>query len=220
MENKLAQKIPLPDYTLGEEITNAVTHGLGTLLSIAALVICIVVSAIHRNAYAVVSSCIYGTSLILLYCMSTIYHSLAKNSAKRVFRIIDHCSIFILIAGTYTPFTLVTFRGPLGWTLFGIVWGISILGIVLNSVNLEKYAKLSFICYLAMGWTVVVAIKPIVEHLAKGGIILLVAGGLAYSLGAILYAVGAKKRYFHSVWHVFVIAGSVLHFFSILLYVL
>lgn len=220
MKKSLKNKIPLPDYTLGEEITNSVTHGIGTMLSITALVLCIVRSAIHHDAWAVVSSAIYGSTLVVLYLMSTIYHSLARNKAKRVFRIIDHCSIFLLIAGTYTPYTLVSIRGPLGWSMFGVIWGMAIAGIVFNAIDLEKFSKISFICYLVMGWAVVMAIKPIIASVAKGGLILLLAGGIAYSLGAVFYAVGAKKKYIHSVWHIFVIIGSVLHFFSVFFYVI
>ena len=220
MKKSLKTKIPLPDYTLGEEITNSVTHGIGTMLSITALVLCIVRSAIHHNAWAIVSSAIYGSTLVVLYLMSTIYHSLARNKAKRVFRIIDHCSIFLLIAGTYTPYTLVSIRGPLGWSMFGVIWGMAIAGIVFNAIDLEKFSKISFICYLVMGWAVVMAIKPIIASVAKGGLILLLAGGIAYSLGAVFYSIGAKKKYIHSVWHIFVIIGSVLHFFSVFFYVI
>jgi len=220
MKKSLKNKIPLPDYTLGEEITNSITHGIGTMLSITALVLCIIRSAIHRDAWAVVSSAIYGSTLVVLYLMSTIYHSLARNKAKRVFRIIDHCSIFLLIAGTYTPYTLLSIRGPLGWSIFGLIWGMAIAGIVFNAIDLEKFSKISFICYLVMGWAVVMAIKPIIAAVAKGGLILLLAGGIAYSLGAVFYALGAKKKYIHSVWHVFVIIGSVLHFFSVFFYVI
>ena len=220
MKKSLKSKISLPNYTLGEEITNSITHGIGTMLSIAALVLCVVRSAIHHNVWAVVSSAIYGSTLVVLYLMSTVYHSLARNKAKRVFRIIDHCSIFLLIAGTYTPYTLVSFRGPLGWTIFGLIWGMAILGIVLNAIDLEKFTKVSFACYLVMGWAVVMAIKPVIASVAKGGLILLLAGGIAYSLGAVFYATGAKKKYIHSVWHIFVIIGSALHFFSIFFYVI
>ena len=185
-----------------------------------ALVLCIVRSAIHRDAWAVVSSAIYGSTLVVLYLMSTIYHSLARNKAKRIFRIIDHCSIFLLIAGTYTPYTLVSIRGPLGWSMFGVIWGMAIAGIVFNAIDLEKFSKISFICYLVMGWAVIMAINPIIASVAKGGLILLLAGGIAYSLGAVFYAVGAKKKYIHSVWHIFVIIGSVLHFFSVFFYVI
>ena len=142
----LKEKIQIPNYSLGEEITNAILHGIGALLAIAALVLCVVFSAIHHNPYAVVSSCLYGSTLIILYTMSCLYHSLKVNNAKRVFRIIDHCSIFLLIAGTYTPLTLVSLNGPIGWTLFGIIWGVSILGIILvGTVNLNLFT-ISTVC--------------------------------------------------------------------------
>ena len=174
----------------------------------------------HNSAIAVVSSCIYGSTLIILYMMSTMYHALKVNNAKRVFRIIDHCSIFLLIAGTYTPYTLVALGGALGWTLFGIVWAAAILGVVLNSVDLNKFKVFSMICYLAMGWVIIFAFKPLTEAIAMPGIWLLIAGGIIYTVGAIFYGIGKKIKYMHSIFHIFVLAGSILHFFSILLYVL
>ncbi len=216
----LKEKIEVPKYSLGEEIMSAVTHGVGALLSIAALIIAVVVGAKHGNAVAVVSAVIYGVTLIMLYMMSTLYHSLAVNNAKRVFRIIDHCSIFLLIAGTYTPFTLVALEKPLGYILFAIVWSIAILGIVLNSINLKKYKIISFISYLVLGWVIVFAYNPLKEVVDWSGILLLIAGGVVYTVGAIIYAFGKKVKYFHSVFHLFVLAASVLHFLSIVLYVL
>lgn len=215
----LKDKIKIPNYTLGEEITNAILHGIGALLSIAALVLCVVFSAIHENVYAVVSSCIYGSTLIILYTMSCLYHSFKINNAKRVFRIIDHCSIFLLIAGTYTPYALVSLNGALGWTVFGIIWGCAILGIVLNAIDLNRFKKLSMILYIAMGWAIIFAFKTLVSNVSMGGIYLLVAGGIVYTIGAIFYGIGKKLKYMHSVFHFFVLSGSILHFFSILLYV-
>lgn len=148
----LKEKVVVPTYSLAEELVNSISHGLGALLSIAALVLCVVTSAIHGNPTAVVASSIYGTTLIILYTMSTLYHSFKVNNAKRVFRIIDHCCIFLLISGTYTVFTLVALGGPIGWTMFGIVWGATILGIILNSIDINKFKKFSMILYLAMGW--------------------------------------------------------------------
>ena len=216
----LKEKIEIPRYTLGEEITNAILHGIGALLSIAALVLCVVFSAIHHNPYAVVSSCIYGSTLIILYTMSCLYHSLKINNAKRVFRIIDHCSIYLLIAGTYTPYTLVTLNGVTGWVTFGIIWACAILGIVLNSINLKKYKVISFLLYLGMGWEIVFSYNKLVAALDKGGLYLLLAGGVIYTVGAIFYGIGKKHKYMHSIFHFFVLAGSILHFFSILLYVI
>lgn len=206
-------------YTLGEEIFNAVSHGAGALLSIAGCVILIVFSAIHGDAYSVVSSAIYGASLIILYTMSTLYHSITNVTAKKVFRVLDHSTIFILIAGTYTPYTLVTLRGAVGWTLFGLVWGAAAFGIVLNAISIERFKKVSMICYILMGWAIVAAARPLYQNLDKGGLILLVAGGILYTVGIIFYAM-KKHKYMHSVWHLFVFGGSVLHYFSILLYVI
>lgn len=216
----LKEKIQIPNYSLGEEITNAILHGIGALLAIAALVLCVVFSAIHHNPYAVVSSCLYGSTLIILYTMSCLYHSLKVNNAKRVFRIIDHCSIFLLIAGTYTPLTLVSLNGPIGWTLFGIIWGVSILGIILNTIDLNKYKVISMILYVMMGWAIIFTFPRLLKVIDMAGIYLLVAGGIVYTIGAIFYGVGKKIKYMHSVFHFFVLAGSILHFFAILLYVI
>jgi hemolysin III len=149
--------------------------------------------------------------------MSTLYHSLAVNNAKRVFRIIDHCSIFLLIAGTYTPFTLVALEKPLGYVLFAIIWSIAILGIVLNAVDLKKYKIISFISYIILGWIIIFAYQPLKDAVSWSGILLLLAGGIVYTVGAIIYAFGKKVKYFHSIFHFFVLTGSILHFFSILL---
>ena len=216
----LKEKINIPKYSLGEEIMSAITHGIGALLSIVALILCVVFSAHSGNTVAVISSIIYGVTLIILYTMSTLYHSLAINNAKRVFRIIDHCSIFLLIAGTYTPFTLVALEKPLGYYIFAIVWGIAILGIVLNSINLKKYKVISLISYVILGWVIIFAYNPLKEAVNWSGILLLIAGGVIYTLGAILYALGKKIKYFHSIFHIFVLVGSILHFLSIVLYVI
>ena len=184
----LLDRIKIPKYSLGEEITNAILHGIGALLSIAALVLCVVFSAIHGNAYAVVSSCIYGSTLIILYTMSCLYHSLKINKAKKVFRIIDHCSIFLLIAGTYTPYTLVSLNGLIGWIMFSVVWCSAILGIVLNAIDLNKYKKLSMVLYIAMGWVIIFTFKPLLNVLEMGGIYLLLAGGIIYTDMALFFS--------------------------------
>lgn len=221
MSRSKRQPITIPAYSLSEELISSISHGVGALFGVTALVLCVVFSALHGDAWAVVSSAIYGAALVILYSMSSIYHALKINKAKRVFRVFDHCSIFLLIAGTYTPYTLVTLRqsGATGWILFGVVWGAAILGIVFNSIDLKRYKIPSMICYLATGWVMVFAMKPLIDNLHGNGIILLFVGGAAYTLGAILYGLGKKYKYFHSVWHFFVLAGSILHFFSILLYV-
>ena len=202
-------------YSLGEEIFNSVSHGIGGLLSIAGTVVLIVFCAVYADAWAVVSASIYGASLIILYTMSTLYHAITNTRAKKFFRIMDHDTIFFLIAGTYTPFTLVTLRGPVGWVLFGIVWGAAIIGIVLNSINLERFRKPSVICYILMGWAIIFAIKPMINALPSVSLIFLLTGGIFYTVGIIFYAL-KKVKWFHSVWHLFTIAGSVFHFFSIL----
>lgn len=218
--SKLEERIKLPTYTLGEELLNAISHGVGVLFSITALVLTVVFSAKHHNPWALASSIVYGISLIILYTNSTIYHSLKRNNGKRVFRILDHSSIFILIAGTYTPYTLVSLNGKVGWIIFGVVWACAIIGILFKSININKFKKLSTLFYVFMGWIVVFAFKPLYEVLPTGGLYLLVAGGLVYTIGAIFYAIGHKSKYMHSIFHIFVLAASILHFFSILLYVI
>lgn len=214
----------LPKYTKGEEIFNAVSHIVGGGFGVVALVIGLVVAAIHSNAYGVVSMAIYGSSMILLYTMSAIYHFLRPNKAKKVFRIFDHCTIFLLIAGTYTPYCLVTLResGGWGWSIFGVVWGFAVLGIIFNAINMHKpiIKVLSMICYLAMGWCVIIAVKPLIDNLSTPGFIWLLLGGIMYTIGAVFYLFGRKKKYIHSVWHLFCVAGTIFQFISILLYVL
>lgn len=203
-------------YTLGEEIFNAVSHGIGALLSIAATVILIVIAAQNHDAWAVVASAIYGASLIVLYTMSTLYHAIDSTKAKAFFRVMDHNTIFFLIAGTYTPVTLVPLRGWLGWVLFGIVWGAAIVGIVLNSIDLERFRKPSIVCYVLMGWVVIIAVKPMIDTVQPAALWMLLIGGFLYTFGIIFYAI-KKVRYFHSVWHLFTLAGSICHFFAVLM---
>lgn len=202
--------------TLGEEIANAISHGVGALLSIAGTVIAIVMACIHTSTIGVVSASLYGASLIILYLFSTLYHSLTHVGAKRVFRIFDHCSIFILILGSYIPMCLVLIGGGLGWTLFGINTFCTVLGVVFNSINLERWNRPSLVLYLIMGWSIIIGIKPVVAAIDARGLVLLVGGGLAYTLGIIFYK--AKPRYMHFIWHIFVLAGSVLHYFFMLFY--
>ncbi len=209
----------LPSYTLSEELINSISHGIGAGLSVTALVLCIVQAAINGNAWGVVGASIYGASLVMLYCMSTLYHAITNKTARKVFRVFDHTSIFFLIAGTYTPITLVTLNGALGWTLFGIVWGAAVLGIVLNSINIEKFKKVSMVCYIGMGWAIIIGIKDIIALMPKNGFLFLLLGGIMYTVGIIFYAM-KKFRYMHCVWHMFVLAGSILQFFSIYFYVL
>ena len=219
---KLADR-KLPIYTKGEEIFNMTTHIVGGALGVIALVLCIIFAAIHHNAYGVISSIIYGITMILLYTMSSIYHGLRPNTtAKKVFQVLDHCSIFLLIAGSYTPFALCTLREEstvLGWSIFGIIWGLAILGIVLNAIDLKNFKAFSMICYLIMGWCIIVKMNVVIERLGWTGFSLLLAGGIVYTIGAIFYGVGKKKKYMHSIFHLFIFAGSLLQFLCILLFV-
>ena len=219
MTDQKPHRISIPKYSLSEELLNAISHGLGALFGIVGTVLCIVKAANTGDPWRIVSGSIFGVTVLLLYLMSCLYHALKVNMAKRVFRVIDHCTIFLLIAGTYTPFTLVTLRGTVGWVLFGIVWGMAVLGITLNAVNLKKFSKISVACYLVMGWAIIAAFQPLAEALAPQGVSLLIWGGIAYTVGAILYGIGAKVKYFHSVFHFFCLAGTVLHFFANYLYV-
>lgn len=203
-------------YSLGEEIFNSVSHGVGAGLAVAGTVILIIMAAVYQNAMAVVSVCIYGASLIILYTMSTLYHSLTNFTAKSFFRIMDHNTIFLLIAGTYTPITLSFLGGAIGWIMFGVVAGAAVLGIVMNSINLEKSRIPSIFCYIAMGWVVIFAIKPLIAAIPLISTVFLFIGGAFYTLGIIFYAV-KKVKYFHSVWHMFTVAGSVFHYFAILI---
>ena len=214
----------LPTYTKGEEIFNMVSHIVGGAIGIAILTLCVIFAAIDKDGYALASGIVYGVSLILLYTMSSIYHGLRENSkAKKVFQIIDHCSIFLLIAGTYTPFALCTLREyniVLGWTIFGIVWGLAILGIVLNSIDIKKYKVFSMICYLAMGWCIIFRIDIVFYALGIVGFLLLLLGGVFYTIGVVLYGVGKKRKWMHSIFHIFCIIGSVMQALCILIYVM
>ncbi|MDD4706496.1 MAG: hemolysin III family protein [Bacilli bacterium] len=215
----------LPTYTKGEELMNMVTHIIGGVIGVVALVLCIIFSCIHQDGYALAGSIVFGVSMILLYTTSSIYHGLSpkKSTAKKVFQILDHCTIFILIAGTYTPILLTNIRiysPALAWSLFGILWGVAILGIIFNSIDLKRYKTFSMICYLAMGWCIVITAKDIVSILGVPAVILLLAGGIAYTIGAILYGIGKRKKYFHGIFHISVNTGSLLHFLCILLYII
>ena len=219
---KLADR-KLPIYTKGEEIFNMTTHIVGGALGVIALVLCIIFAAIHHNVYGVISSIIYGITMIVLYTMSSIYHGLRPNTnAKKVFQVLDHCSIFLLIAGSYSPFALCTLREyniALGWSIFGIIWGLAILGIVLNAIDLKNFKVFSMICYLIMGWCIIVKMNVVIERLGWTGFSLLLAGGIVYTIGAVFYGVGKKKKYMHSIFHLFIFAGSLLQFLCILLFV-
>lgn len=208
----------LPHYTLGEEIFNSVSHGVGVALACVGFGILIVLSALYGDAWAVSSSIVYSFSLFALYLASTLYHACPNRRVKGVLQVLDHCSIFLLIAGTYTPYTLITLRGALGWTLFAVVWGAAIVGVVLNAIDVQKYSRISMVCYVAMGWGVVLAIRPLMASLAWRGLVLLALGGVFYTVGIVFYVI--RRSYMHSIWHLFVLAGSVCHYLSILLYVI
>jgi hemolysin III len=205
-------------YGRGEEIANVVTHSIGTALSVAGLVILLFLTLSHPDRYCLVSSLIFGATLIVLYAGSTIYHSMRHPHRRRKAQVLDHAMIYVLIAGTYTPFTLVTLRGAWGWTLFGIVWGLAVIGVIREFFFKGKPKWLSMVMYLSMGWIAIIAIKPLIERLPAGGLWLLLSGGLAYTVGTIFY--GMKKiPYTHAIWHLFVLGGSTCHFLAVALYV-
>lgn len=208
---------PPKSQILGEEIANSITHGIGAALSIAALVILVVFASHRGDAWRIVSFSIYGTTLILLYLISTLYHSFLNPKIKRFFRILDHSAIYLLIAGSYTPITLVSMRGAWGWTLFGLIWGMAIGGIIITALLLDKLKTLMVLSYVAMGLLIIIAFKPMVQMLPQGMIAWLFIGGACYILGIIFYA-WKRMSYHHTVWHLFVLAGSISHFFGILFY--
>jgi len=201
------------------EIANSVTHGIGLLLSIAALVLLNVFANIYGDVWHIVSFSIYGSTLVLLYLASTLYHSIQKPRLKYIFRIIDHSAVYLLIAGTYTPFMLVTLRGTIGWIMFGVIWGLALAGILYKSFFINRHVVISTLFYLAMGWLIVFSIGGLIDNLPRNGIILLGAGGLSYTLGLLFYA-GRERLLMHAVWHLFVLGGSICHFFAILFYFL
>ncbi|HHX77796.1 MAG TPA: hemolysin III family protein [Firmicutes bacterium] len=207
--------IKIRELSKGEEIANAVSHGIGIGLAIAALVILTVFAAIHGNMWHIVSFCIFGSTMVVLYTASTLYHSFPRGKTKTIFKIIDHACVFLLIAGTYTPLTLVTLRGTFGWSLFGVVWGIALLGIVFKLLFINKFHLFSTLLYIGMGWLIIIAIKPLINGLNAASLFFLMAGGILYTLGTIFYGL-QKIKYNHVVWHLFVLAGSICHFFCIL----
>jgi hemolysin III len=215
----MREGLKAPVYTLGEEIAHAVTHGVGLLLSIGGLAVLVVAASVRGDIWHVVGCAVFGATLVLLYTASTLYHSISHQGAKRVLRKLDWSAIFLLIAGTYTPFTLVSLRGGWGWTLLALVWGLAILGIVLQVTLPAKVRRISVAIYLAMGWLVVIAIGPLVRSLHPDGLALLFLGGMAYTLGLVFYG-WRRLPYNHAVWHLFVLAGSACHFSCVLGYVI
>ena len=202
-------------YSLGEEIANSITHGIGVLLSIAALVILVVLGALHGNAWHVVSFSIFGSSLVILYMASTLYHSFPQPTVKKVFKVLDHSAIFILIAGTYTPFLLISLRGVIGWSMFGVIWGLAVGGILCKALIMKHFARVSLGIYVLMGWLSVLIIRELYVQIPLSGMILLFAGGICYTLGVPFY-IWRKLPYHHAVWHLFVLAGSITHFFAVM----
>jgi hemolysin III len=214
-----------PDYhcpvhdeaKLGDILANAITHGIGFVLALAGAIYLIAAST-RGTAWHIVSCSVFAFTLILVYLCSTLYHSLVRTRARHVFQVLDHSAIYLLIAGTYTPFTLVSLRGPLGWALFGFVWALAIAGVVFKSLALGRFPMVSVLVYLLQGWVAVIAARPLVRAIGPHGMMWLAAGGLAYTLGVAFFALD-RLRYFHATWHLFVLAGSVAHYFAILFYV-
>lgn len=221
--------VRIPKYSLTEELLNAISHGLGAIFGIVALVLMLVKTVPTGDGFKIASSVIYGVSLIILFTISCVYHSLGKNRAKKVFRILDHDMIYILISGTYTPYMLVALRpyniwnmgtSVLAYVMFSFVWLCCIVGAIFNSINIHKYRHISMTCYLLSGWTVVLALFVLWNIITPLGVLLLFGGGILYTIGAVLYGIGKKKKYFHSIFHFFVLAGAVIMFISVYCFVL
>ena len=213
----------LPDYTQGEEIMNMVTHIVGGGLAVLILVVCVIKAALNSNVPGVIGSIIYGVTMIALYCMSSIYHGLRPGTGKKVMQVIDHCTIYFLICGTYTPIMLSAFvpvYPVIGWSLLGAEWGLAILAATLTAIDLKKYNIFSMICYIFMGWGIIFFLPQAMVALTAPGFYLVLSGGIAYTIGAVLYGIGGKRRWMHSVFHIFVVLGSVLQFLAIFMYVL
>lgn len=222
MRTKLRDRV-MPDYTKGEEIFNMTSHIVGAAIGVAALVLGIVISAVHKNGYGLAGSIVYGISMIILYTMSSVYHGLRDGMAKRVMQVLDHCTIYLLIAGTYTPILLSAMRpiDPVSsWVLLGVVWGLSAIAITLTAIDLKKYSVFSMIRYIGMGWCILLRVPLLIEAVGWAGFWLILLGGVCYTIGAVLYGLGSKRRYMHSVFHLFVVAGSVLHLIAVLVYAL
>ena len=210
----------LPNYTLGEELLNAISHGAGALAAIAGIVFCLLIA---DNPYAVTGTCIYGLGLIGVCCISCVYHALKPGMAKKVLQVIDHCTIYLLIAGTYSVIVLTAIRPvypALGWGLFSFQWAMAALAVTLTAIDLKKYSIFSMICYIGMGWAILPFWRETMDVLTVPGFLLLLSGGIAYTVGSILYGIGAKRRWMHSVFHIFVLLGAALQYLCVLWYVL
>ena len=219
---KLADRI-LPVYTRGEEIMNMVTHIVGGALGLAALALCVVRAAVRGDGYDILAAVIYGVSMITLYTMSSVYHGLAQGMAKKVMQVLDHCTIYFLISGSYTPFALSAIRPVhpvLGWGLFAFEWALTALAVTLTAIDLKKYKVFSMICYIGMGWAILPFASILIETISFTGFLLVLFGGIAYTIGAVLYGIGSRKRWMHSVFHIFVVLGSLLQFMAVYCFVL
>jgi hemolysin III len=222
-EERRKYKIQLPDYTRGEEIANMVTHAVGGAFAVAAIPLLILTAVSRGDPWAIVSGAIYGAALLIMFTVSSIYHGLKRGLAKRVMRVIDHCDIYLLIAGTYTPILLAGIRPmhpEIAWTIFGVEWSLAAIAVTLNAIDLKRFEKISMACYIGMGWCIIAAVQYAIEALTPAGFWLLLSGGIAFTIGAVLYVIGKRVRYIHSVFHVFVLIGCFLQFLSILLYVM
>ena len=222
MRTKLRDR-KLPNYSIGEERFNYISHIVGGAIGLIALILCLIISAWHRDIMAIATSIVYGITMILLYCMSSIYHGLKDSLAKRVFQVLDHCAIYILIAGTYTPIALCSIRKvdpTIGWGVFIAEWSLAIIAIIFNAIDFKKYAVLAMVCNLVMGWGIVVVLPTAVKALTWDGFIYILGGGILYTIGAVLYGIGKNKSYMHCIFHVFVLLGSVAHLLGIMFYVL
>ena len=217
---KLADR-KLPDYTRGEECMNMITHIVGGVMGVLALVLCILCSLKNRNTYGIVTSAVYGTTMITMFTISSVYHGLKPNLGKKVMQVIDHCTIYFLIAGTYTVVVLSAIRPKypaLGWSIFGFEWALALLAATLTAIDLKKYSVFSMVCYIGMGWAIIPFCRIVIEVLTMPGFLLLLAGGIAYTIGSILYGMGTKKKWMHSIFHIFVDLGATLQFFAVLFY--
>jgi len=206
-------------YTLGEEIANSITHGVGAVFSIVGLTLLVVFASLGADPWRIVAVSIFGATLLILYLASTLYHAFPQPAVKRVMRVLDHSAIYLLIAGTYTPFLLVNLRGPWGWSLFGVLWGIAVAGCLFKAFCIGRWDKVTTLLYVAMGWAIVVAIKPTMQNVPMGALILMLIGGLAYTSGVVFY-LWQRLPYNHAIWHVFVLGGSITHYFAIFCFVL
>lgn len=211
--------LELPTYSTVEEWANSLTHGIGAVLSLVGLVILVVLASLNGDAWQIVSASIYGATLVMLYTASTLYHAIQSPRVRRIMQRLDHMAILYLIAGTYTPFTLLTLRGPWGWSLFGLVWGLALVGTVVHLTSLRRFHGVMVGLYLLMGWSVIIAMAPLIQAMPATGLGLLVAGGLSYTLGVVFY-IAKGMPFNHAIWHLFVLGGSILHFFTVMYYVI